>query len=55
MEEPLTKCWSCGGGFDDENTGHYDDATGVAFCCQECECMYDQQVGLPEKYQRPPN
>ena len=45
-------CAHCGAIFDNNNAGHYDDATGMAFCCQECECNYDQTTGLPAEYIR---
>ena len=48
-------CDNCETMFDADAGGHEDEATGLKFCCAECEVNYDLYEGLPDNYIRPRN
>ena len=52
MDENTDTCSWCGEKYNPDEQGHYDEATGLMFCQQTCECQYDQETGLPDNYKR---
>jgi hypothetical protein len=55
-ESDMSICDYCAQEFNDAETGHIDDKTGLCFCDAACEMHYDQAGnGLPADYKRAPH